>query len=72
MRWSALGEKGAGDFVGGEATQQTQRECYAPFGGKHRMTRGEDQAQEVVSDVVIDGVFEIGHGQLLLGLELAT
>ena len=36
------------------------------------MTGYEDQAQEVVADVIVEGGVEIRHGHLLLGLELAT
>jgi hypothetical protein len=36
------------------------------------MARGEDEAEKVVSDVIVDRVVEIRHGHLLLGLELAA
>jgi hypothetical protein len=36
------------------------------------MAGGEDEAQEVVPDVVVDGRLEIGDGHGLPGLELAA
>src|ERR1043166_2670421 len=36
------------------------------------MTGGEDQAQQVVADVIVQRGVEVRHGQLLLDLELAT
>src|SRR5438067_441147 len=36
------------------------------------MTGGEDQAQQIVADVIVQRGVEIRHGQLLLDLELTT
>ena len=49
-----------GDLVGGEAGEQLQRERHARLGRQHRVARGEDQAQQVVADIVIQGFVEIG------------
>ncbi len=65
-------EEGTGDFIGGEAAEQTEGESDARLGRKHRMTGREDQAKEVVSDVIIECSFEIRHGHLLTGLEFAS
>ena len=36
------------------------------------MTSGEDEAEEVISDVIVECSFEIRHGPLLTGLEFAS
>ena len=54
-------EKGAGDFVGGEAAEQAEGERDAGFGGEHGMAGDEDEAQEVVADVVVERGVEVGR-----------
>ncbi len=41
------------NLLGGQATEQAERECNARLRGKHGMTGGEHEAQEVVADFVI-------------------
>src|SRR6185312_14048525 len=65
-------EKCAGDFVRGEAAEQAQRERDAGFRGEHRMACGEDQAQEVVANVVVDGGIETGYRRALLLVDVAA
>lgn len=59
-------QKGARDFIGGEAAEQPQRQRDARLGGQHRMTGGEHQAQQVIADVVVERIVEIRHGRFLL------
>ena len=74
----ALGDGGlrdqerAGDLPGGQAAEQAQRQRQARLGGEHRMAGGEDEAQQVVADVVVDGGVEIRAGARLPALELAA
>ena len=65
-------EEGARDLLGRQAAEQAQRERDARLGREHRMAGGEDQAQQVVADVVVERGVEIRRGLLLLGLELAA
>ena len=39
---------------------------------QHGMTCGEDEAKEIVADVIVDGSIEIGHGRFLLRVELVA
>ena len=55
-----------------QTAQQAQRERNTRFGSKYRVTGDEEQAQEVVADIIIKGGFEIRHGHLLLCLDLAS
>jgi hypothetical protein len=41
------------DLIGGQATEQTERQCNARLRGKHGMTGREYEAQEVVADVIV-------------------
>ena len=67
-------EKGAGDLVGGETTQQSQGQRDARLGGEHRVTGDEDQTQEVVAEIVgrLDELGEVGLRQVRSSLELAS
>ena len=65
-------EKSARDFVGGESAEQSKRESHTRLGGEYRMTGYEDEAQEVVANIIIERGFEIRHGHLLLGPKFAT
>ena len=47
-------EKGACDFVGGEAADQAQRERELRVGAEHGMARRENQAEKVVANVVVE------------------
>ena len=51
-------EEGAGDLVGGEPPEEPQRERDARLGGEHGVTRDEDEAQKVVTEIVV-GLVEI-------------
>ena len=77
----ALGDGGLGDeerardLLGCQAAEQPERERHPRLDGQHGMARREDEAQEVVADVVcplIDGRLEIRDRRFLLGLELVT
>ena len=49
------GEEGAGDLSCGEAANETEGEGGAGFGGEDGVAGDEDEAEEVVSDGVVDG-----------------
>ncbi len=77
----ALGDGGLGDeerardLLGCEAAEQPEGERHPRLDGQHGMAGREDEAQEVVADVVcplIDGRLEIRHRRFLFGLELVT
>ncbi len=53
-------QEGARDLVGGQAADQAQRQGHARLGGEHRMAGGEDEAQQVVADVVVERGIEVG------------
>jgi hypothetical protein len=59
-------EERARDFVGGETAEQAQRQRDARFGREHGMTRGEDQAQQVVAEFIVER-----FGERILGIQLA-
>ena len=65
-------QKGAGDFLRGQAAEQAKRERSARFRGKDRMTRDEHETQKVVADVAVIRDVEIGHGHFLTRLDLAA
>src|SRR6202021_1224259 len=65
-------EESAGDFVGREAAEQAKRESHAGLGGKYRVTRYEDEAQQVVANIIVERGFQIWHGHLLLRLKFPT
>ena len=58
-------EEGTRDLLGGQAAEQAERERDPRLGGQHRMAGGEDEAQEVVADVVVEGRVEIRHRHFL-------
>src|SRR5260370_87057 len=62
----------ARDLVGGQTSEQAERERDARLAGENWMTGDEHQAQEVVADVIVDRGIEVRHGHLLLGLHLLT
>ena len=75
MRWAMVGsgdEERARDLVGRQAAEQAQRERDPRLGREHRMAGDEHEAQQIVADVVVERGVEIGHGHLLLGLELVA
>src|ERR1700733_8981619 len=47
-------EEGAGDLVGGEAAEHAEGEGKLGFGREDGVARDEDEAEEVVADVVVD------------------
>ena len=55
------GEKRPRNLRRGEAGQQLQRQRHARFGRQHRMTRGEDQPQQIIADIVFESGVEVGH-----------
>jgi hypothetical protein len=61
-------EERARDLVGREAAEQAQRQRDARLGREHGVARDEDEAQEVVAHVVVDGLFDRLAPALFLGL----
>jgi uncharacterized protein (DUF2384 family) len=61
-------QKGACDFLGREPTDQPQRQRHAGLRGQYRVAGGEDKAQQIVGDVVVEGSIKVGLGCLGLGL----
>ena len=62
IRWAIVGsgdQERPGDLVGGQAAEQPQRQGDAGLGREDRMTGREDEAEQVVADVVIEGGVEI-------------
>ena len=64
-------EKRACDLVGCQTTEQTQREGDPGFSRQHGMARHEDEAQQVVADVVVEGGVQVDFGQLVAVFALA-
>ena len=58
-------EEGTCDLIGGETSEQAESERYARLGRENGMTGGEDEAEEVVADVIVDCCVEIWHGHFL-------
>jgi hypothetical protein len=56
------GEKGTGDLVCGEATEETEGKGGAGLGGENRVAGDEDEAEEIVADSVVESGAEVGHG----------
>ena len=56
-------EEGARDLVGRQAAEQAQRQRDARLGREHRVAGGEDEAQQVVADVVVERRVEVGRGR---------
>ena len=66
-------EERARDLVGRQAAEQAQRQRDARLGREHRVAGGEDQAQQVVADVVVERGVEIRRRRLACcDLELAA
>jgi hypothetical protein len=61
------GEEGAGDLSGGEAAEETEGEGGAGLGGEDGVTGDEDEAEEVVSDGIVEGGVEVRHGLFACG-----
>ena len=60
-----------GDLVGRQTAEQPQRERDAPLGREDRVTGGEDEAEQVVSDVVVDRGVELVDRGVAPKVELA-
>src|SRR6202041_2347489 len=65
-------KESARDFVGRQAAEQAKRESHAGLGGKNRVARYENEAQQVVANIIVERGFEIRHGHLLLRLKFPT
>jgi hypothetical protein len=61
------GEEGAGDLRDGEAAEQAESKGGAGLGGENGMTGDEDEAEEVVSDGVVEGRVEVRDGLFEFG-----
>ena len=59
------------DLPGRQASEQAERERDTRLGREDRMAGDEDEAQEIIADVLVDGGLEVRRGQLP-GLELVT
>ena len=46
---------------GRETAEESKRECYPRVGGEHGVARGEDEAQEIIPDVVVQRRIDV-HG----------
>ena len=57
-------EEGAGDLVGGEASEEAEGEGDAGFGGEDGVAGDEDETEEVVGDGGIDGGVDVVGGEL--------
>jgi len=65
LRNRRLGDKEcAGDLIGRQSSKQAECEGKARFGREHRMAGREDEAQQIVANLVIDCGIEIRHGHL--------
>ncbi len=58
------------DFVRRQPSEQPQRQRNPRLRRQHRMARGEDEAQQIVADIVIHGVFDFFRRGILAFLEL--
>ena len=65
-------EEGPRDLVGGQAAEQAQGEGHARLGGQDGMAGREDEAQQVVADVVVERRLQLRRRQPLPGLQLAA
>jgi hypothetical protein len=63
-------QKGARDFLGREPADQPQRQRGAGLRGQHRVAGGEDEPQQIIADVIVEGGIEVGLGCLARGLQL--
>ena len=73
LRHRRLGdEKGARDLLGRQSAEQPQRERDPRLGGQHRMAGGEDQAQQVVADVIVQSGIEIRCRGVLRDFQLVA
>jgi hypothetical protein len=58
------GEEGSGDFVCRQPAEQAERERDARLGREDGVAGREDEAQEVVAHLVIEGRVEVRRGPL--------
>ncbi len=58
-------EEGAGDLLGREPAEQSQRERHAGFGRQHGVAGDEHEAQQVVTDRIVQRRIELWDGLLL-------
>ena len=65
-------EEGTRDLLGRQTSKQAQCQRNARIGRKDRVTGDEDQAQQVVADLVVGDGVEIRLRNLLLELEVAA
>jgi len=65
-------QKRTGDFGSGQPTQQAERQRHPPLGGKHGVAGGEDQAKEIITDIVVHGRIQICGGHRLLRFQIAS
>src|SRR4029079_8010811 len=67
-------EERAGDLLGRQAAEEAQRERHARLEREDRVARHEDEAQEIVAEVLVERALELrrdGLG-LLAGVEIAA
>ena len=71
LRDGRLGDKeGAGYFLSGQAADEPQRQRDARLRRKQRMAGGEDKAQKIVADIVVEHGLDIGAAMRLLDLHV--
>ena len=63
-------QEGAGDLLGGEPSEQAQRERNARLRREHGVAGGEDEAKEIVADVVVRGGLDARRPQIGLVVQL--
>ena len=64
-------EERARDLRGREPADEPQRERDARLGRQHRVTRGEHEPQQIVADVVVEGVGELAGDVARVGVAVA-
>src|SRR2546426_7200119 len=57
-------EEGSRDLLGLQTSDQTKRERNLCLGCEHGMARDEDQAQQVIAEIVVESRIQIWHGPL--------
>ena len=65
-------QEGAGDLVGGQPADQAQRQRRARLGRQHRVAGGEDQAQQLIADVVVERRLDVLDAGVAFVLEVAA
>jgi hypothetical protein len=65
-------EKRSGDLVRGQTPEYVERERDPRVDGQHRVAGREDEAEQVVFDVVIEGRVDVGRGPRFVNRQLVA